>query len=202
MPLSFEQLTLLPDPPLKTSPANFAQRADAFLDALPAFQVEFNGVITNLNSITSGLDQQTPIAAWSAATTYNFPTVVAGSDGYSYRCVGVDVLNVDPITDDGTNWVNIGSGSSIVGAIEISADATAVPRFLHILTESCTLNLPSSPQNNTPISIINLSGTLTSVINPGTGGKINGIEGPMTVDILNITVNLLYSGSEYGWIIL
>ena len=105
MPLNLDPVTPLPDPPLKTSPADFAERADAFLGGLPVFQTELNAVITALNSITSGLDQQTPIAAWAVGTSYSFPTVVAGSDGYSYRCLGTGVAGVDPTTDDGTNWV-------------------------------------------------------------------------------------------------
>ena len=82
MPITVSQLTPLPAPPQKTDPANFAERADNFLAALPDFTTEFNNNVVNLNNIGSGLDQQEPIAAYSAVTTYNFPTVVAGSDGY------------------------------------------------------------------------------------------------------------------------
>lgn len=203
MPLNLDPVTPLPTPPLKTSPQNFAERADAFLGGLPGFQSELNAIIAGLNTITSGLDQQTPIAAWAVGTSYSFPTVVAGSDGYSYRCLGTNVVGVNPTTDDGTNWVNVGSGSSIVGVIEISADGAATPRFLHILTVGgIVLDLPGSPQINTPISVINLSGALTCVIDPGTGVKINGVAEAMTIDVLNVTVNLIYSGTTYGWIVL
>lgn len=203
MPLSLDPVTPLPDPPLKTSPADFAEKADLFLGGLPGFQTELNAVIAGLNAITSGLDQQTPIAAWDSVTSYSFPTVVAGGDGYSYRCLGSALVNVDPTTDDGTNWVNVGSGSAIVGVVEVAADGVATPRFLHILTAAgIVLDLPSSPQVNTPISVINLSGALTCVVDPGAGVKINGVAEAMTIDILNVTVNLLYSGSTYGWIVL
>jgi hypothetical protein len=202
MPLSFSPLTDLPDPPTKTSPIDFAAKADVFLDSLPGFQSEMNGVIAGLNAITSGLDQQTPIAAWAAGTSYSFPTVVAGSDGYSYRCIGTNVVGVNPTTNNGSSWVNVGSGSSIIGSVVVSENANATPRYLHILTASCTLTLPASPQINTPISVVNLSGTLTAVINPGAGIKINGIAESMTVDILNVTINLLYTGATYGWVVL
>jgi len=107
MTITISPITDLPDPPLKTDPTNFASRADTFLDALPDFVVETNAAISELNTITSGLDQGSPIAAWSSVTTYDFPDVVAGSDGATYRCVDTGVLNQDPTTDDGTYWLKI-----------------------------------------------------------------------------------------------
>lgn len=107
MPINIDPITALPTPPTKADPANFAERADGFLGALPGFAAETNAAITEINKITSGLDQATPIAAWVAGTTYDFPGVVAGSDGYSYRCVGTGVVGVDPVSDDGSNWIRI-----------------------------------------------------------------------------------------------
>lgn len=43
--------------------------------------------------------------AWSNLTTYNYPTVVAYTDGYSYRCIGTDILGEIPPTS--INWVRI-----------------------------------------------------------------------------------------------
>jgi hypothetical protein len=127
MSLSIPPITSLPQPPLKTDPANFAERADTFLDALPDFVAETNTAIGEMNKITSGLDQQSPIAAYSAATTYDFPDVVAGSDGYSYRCVGTSVTGVDPTTDDGTYWRKLGVGfASEVEALAGTEDGKAL----------------------------------------------------------------------------
>jgi hypothetical protein len=87
--------------------------------ALPDFQEETNAAIVEMNKITSGLDQQEPIAAWEDdPASYDFPDVVAGSDGYSYRCVGTDVVGVDPVTDDGSSWVRL----TTVGTPEKTAD--------------------------------------------------------------------------------
>ena len=107
MAITVPSVTGLPTPPSKADPNNFAVRADAFLSALEVFGRELNASISGLNLITSGLDQATPIAAYNAGTTYDFPDVVAGSDGYSYRCVGTSVVGVDPTADDGTNWVKM-----------------------------------------------------------------------------------------------
>lgn len=117
MALSFTALTGLPDPPTKTSPGNFAEKADAFLDALPDFGSEINTLVAELNKITSGLEQASPIAAWLVGTTYNFPDVVAGSDGASYRCIDTAVIGIDPTTDDGSSWYKLGGTSTPVGTV-------------------------------------------------------------------------------------
>lgn len=137
MPISVSQLTPLPTPPQKTDPANFAKRADSFLAALPDFTTKFNNNVVNLNNIGSGLDQQEPIAAYSAVTTYNFPKVVAGSDGYSYRCVGTSVSGDNPVGSVTGNWVHLGSrvsdtsyGSSWNGVADIAPSKNAVYDYL------------------------------------------------------------------------
>ena len=107
MAITIPPISALPLPPTKADPNNFAARADDFLGALPEFQVELNTTVTQMNKLVTGLDQGSPIAAWVVGTTYNFPTVVAGSDGYSYRCIDTGVVGVDPVTDNGTNWVRI-----------------------------------------------------------------------------------------------
>lgn len=113
MAISLNNLSPLPTPPAKTDPANFAQRADDFLATLPGLVAEANAMIAELNKLTSGLDQATPIAAWSAGTTYNFPDVVAGSDGYSYRCIDTGVTGVDPVGDTSAKWVNLSVARSV-----------------------------------------------------------------------------------------
>ena len=57
MAINLTPISALPTPPTKADPLNFAARADDFLGALPEFQVELNTSITELNKITSGLDQ-------------------------------------------------------------------------------------------------------------------------------------------------
>jgi hypothetical protein len=77
-----------------------------------------------MNKIGAGLDQQTPIAAYDPGTTYDFPDVVAGSDGYSYRCVGTAVLADDPVGSVTGNWVEINSRAIVAAeAAQSTADA-------------------------------------------------------------------------------
>jgi hypothetical protein len=109
-PITIPTIDSLPEPPTKADPVNFAARADTFLGALPDFADTTNAAITEMNKIGAGLDQQTPIAAYDPGTTYDFPDVVAGSDGYSYRCVGTAVLGDDPVGSTTGNWVNLNGG--------------------------------------------------------------------------------------------
>lgn len=48
--MTIEQITTLPQPPVKTDPVNFAERADTFLGSLPPFVVETNVAINGINS--------------------------------------------------------------------------------------------------------------------------------------------------------
>lgn len=107
-PITILPITALPDPPTKADPTNFALRADAFLDALPDFGDELNAAATEMNKIISGLDQTSPIAAYDSGTTYDFPDVVAGTNGQTYRCLGTGIVGVDPLTDDGSTWARVG----------------------------------------------------------------------------------------------
>lgn len=47
---------------------------------------------------------QNGIPEWDAGTTYYINSIVVGSNSKIYRCKTDDCLNVDPTTDDGTNW--------------------------------------------------------------------------------------------------
>lgn len=43
--------------------------------------------------------------AYSSTTTYSYPTVVAYTDGYSYRCIGNNIVGIDP--PGSTQWVRV-----------------------------------------------------------------------------------------------
>lgn len=57
-------ITALPTPPTRQDPASFAERADAFLAALPTFQSEANALAVAVNA-----DEATASSAASTATT-------------------------------------------------------------------------------------------------------------------------------------
>jgi hypothetical protein len=108
MALNIPTLSQLSTPPSKSNPANFAERADTFLGELPVLQTEMNEAIIEMNKITAGLDNTEPTAAYNPATTYNFPDVVACTDGHTYRCIDTGVVGVNPIGDTTNKWVMVG----------------------------------------------------------------------------------------------
>jgi len=97
--------------PSKGDPINFAERADVMVAEFVTVIDSQNDAITEMNKIISGLDQTEPIAAYNPATPYTFPTCVACTDGYTYRCIGTAVTGVNPITDTATSWVRVGGAT-------------------------------------------------------------------------------------------
>lgn len=71
-------ITALPTPPTRDDTANFAQRADAFLGALPAFAAETNAVANEVESDRAAVDAQAALvlpAASAALGAANFKGV-------------------------------------------------------------------------------------------------------------------------------
>ncbi len=169
MALNISPVTILPEPPTKTNPEDFAQKADAFVDALTGFGTDINAAITELNKITSGLDQTTPIAAHNMGSTYNFPDVVAGSNGATYRCVTTACVGIDPTLDNGANWYNLSGreGQSMHNYGNISVDTTidvkAADVFTLNLTSAVTISFSGWPngRHKTVMLVITGGGFVT-----------------------------------------
>lgn len=72
------QITLLPTPPSRSDPTNFADRGDAFLGALPTFGIQANALATEVNTASADAVAASVAAVgaanykgdYSAATTY------------------------------------------------------------------------------------------------------------------------------------
>ena len=64
-------ITALPTPPSRQDPANFSDRADAFLGALPTFTTEANALATDVNAkqVTASAAAITAVSAASAAAS-------------------------------------------------------------------------------------------------------------------------------------
>lgn len=117
MALNIGTISEFPTPPSSTDRTNFRARADAFLAHFPAYRIEHNAIIAQLNTIYSGFDQIEPTKEWDVDTTYNFPETAAGSDGHTYRCIGLGVLGINPVTDDGTYWIRISGGAEALETV-------------------------------------------------------------------------------------
>ncbi len=74
-------ITALPTPPSRNDPANFAERGDAFLAALPTFVTEANALESNVNQKEASATQAAQTAttkASDASTSANTATTKAG----------------------------------------------------------------------------------------------------------------------------
>lgn len=60
-----------------------------------------------INQAISELLVGADVEVYSGAATYNAPTIVAGSDGMRYACVGTGVTGDDPVGSVSGNWVRL-----------------------------------------------------------------------------------------------
>lgn len=127
-------ITALPTPPSRSDPANFADRGDAFLGALPTFVTEANALATatNQNEINAELAEVNAEAAqtaaeaaaaaavatanvtlWVSGTTYAIgANVYSPIDFKTYRRKTSGAGTTDPSADS-TNWALIASGGDV-----------------------------------------------------------------------------------------
>lgn len=84
----------------------------------------------------------------------------------------------------------------------ISADTTAAGHnYLYVFTASLTLTLPASPEVGDSIKISNRSGAATCVLGAN-GNKIMGAAADLTLDTASASFELIYSGTDQGWVII
>ena len=92
------------------------------------------------------------------------------------------------------------TGSGGLTTSLISTNTNAVKSFLYVFTANLTLTLPSSPTVGDRIGIANRSNVLTCVV-ARNGSNIAGLAEDMTVDVLNIGFELVYTGATQGWVL-
>ena len=83
---------------------------------------------------------------------------------------------------------------------EISTNTTAQVNFLYVLTANLTLTLPATPSVGDRVALSNMSGTTTPTV-ARNGNLIAGLAEDLTIDVLNLSVEFIYSGASQGWII-
>jgi flagellar basal body rod protein FlgC len=107
-------ITALPTPPSRSDPANFANRGDAFLGALPVFTTEANALATEVNANTLIAQASADIAvnavnaiSWVSGTTYAIGDVRYSTLNFqTYRRKTAGAGTTDP-QNDNTNWEKI-----------------------------------------------------------------------------------------------
>lgn len=130
------------------------------------------------------------------------------------------IIIPESVTADNTNTITITFSSPVAGyaiagkggivnvstpilqnVTEISTNTTATLSTTHVLTSTCTLTLPSTPQIGSWIKVINLTEETTSILGRN-GSLIMGAASDLTLDILNVSFELIYSGNTKGWVII
>jgi len=157
--MAYPPISNLPSPPSRQDPANFADKADAFLGALPTFQSETNAAGTyidgkaaevEVNAATASAAATTAVNAvdaseWTSGGSFTEGAVVWSSVSYqTYRAKTTHSgVTTDPSLDT-TNWQVISSAAVTPAGATLEAVASGT--------------LP----NGSPV-VINTDGTVSAV---------------------------------------
>jgi hypothetical protein len=182
-------ITALPTPPSRSDPANFADRGDAFLGALPTFTTEANALATDVNTKQGIATTQAGIATtqagiataqavlaqaaadtasitvgaeqWVSGTTYAIGDVVWSPITYSsFRRITAGGGTTDPSLDN-ANWAEL--GVSLTAAQELTNKT--IRRMITIVSAN-TNALKSN------LHVFTASATLTLPAAPNVGDSI------------------------------
>ena len=98
-------------------------------------------------------------------------------------------------------YVDAAAGGSWTTVTVATAAAAGVKYFANTSTAPFTITLPATPANNTSVYIADLAGTFDR--NNLTVGRnsslIMGLAEDLILNVKNVSITLVYSGSTYGW---
>jgi len=163
---------------------------------------------TNKFATQSDLDKLSGIEALADVTDAN-NVAAAGAlmSGTAVLSDLVDVSSATPVDgqvltyDTANGWQPEDSqGGAEYTISEISTNTTAQKDYLYILTASLTLTLPASPSVGDKLAVVNTSGTTTPVV-ARNGSLIMGAAEDFTIDVDNVSIELIYSGASKGWVL-
>lgn len=125
-------ITALPPAPDRSDPANFADKADAFVAALPAFGTEANALAGEVNTNASTATTQAGIAttqAGIATTQAGIATTKAAeaSDSADLAAASVAAIPAGTINDSLTDIDKTWSSTKISNELALKVDTSALP---------------------------------------------------------------------------
>lgn len=71
-------------------------------------------------------------------------------------------------------------------------------RYIITSPTSCTMTLPPSPAIGDKVGVVISNNLLTNTINRN-GQRIQGLNENLTLDVSNVSIELLYTNSILGW---
>jgi len=158
-------ITPLPTPPTRSDPANFSQRADDFMGALPTFVTETNATAVAADAdaasalqskidaaaSAAGANASANVTKWVSGTTYQEGDVVwSPANTFSYRRKTAAGSGTTDPSADGTNY------TLVSGAGNVQTD----------LTQTLTNKTLTSPVLTTPVLGTPSSGNLANCTFP------------------------------------
>jgi hypothetical protein len=97
-------------------------------------------------------------------------------------------------------WGSVGGGGFEEVEI-VSTNRTANVGSLHVIINTLTLSLPSSPLSGDLVGVSNRSGN-TDVIIARNTKNIMGLAEDMTIDVVDAGFTLIYTDETRGWVII
>lgn len=104
-------------------------------------------------------------------------------------------VNGTPVVDNNRVLINHKLNTQVISANELATTGT-----FYVALSPFTLTLPASPSVGEFVCLSNQSDTENVVVSVN-GSKINGVAEDMTVDGLNSSFSLQYTGTQRGWVI-
>jgi len=116
-----KKLTKPPEPPKRSDPDTFADKADTFVEWMTQFGYDLDDWTVQVNATAEQMNlhlEETKTArdeaiasvdaeVYDSGKVYNYPDVVIGSDGHCYRCLGENVSGDDPVSSTSGNWLKL-----------------------------------------------------------------------------------------------
>jgi hypothetical protein len=138
-------ITALPTPPSRSDPANFAERADDFLGALPNFVTQVNATAVTIQNS----DTASAAAALSASNSNAAAMATANFKGAWSSLTGALAIPAS-VSHSSKIWVLVSSVADVTTVVPgVSSNWIDITPFYY---PTDALNLPSGPTASRPVS--------------------------------------------------
>lgn len=212
-------ITLLPTPPTRDDPLNFADRADEFLAALPPFAVEANALATQINADAVAAAGSASNSATSAALAQSAANAATAAANYAGEWSTLTGSLASPATTSYQNQLyllttsvadvtahtpGVSSVWLLVGIYRIpaaiSTNTNALAFYSYKVTANCVVTLPAAPVNGQWIEFLNVTGTNNFTI-ARNGKTIMGVADNLNVNVNNKSFRLVYVAASNDWLL-